>query len=209
MNLYPVTGLAEWLIQWEQQHSPLALCRFAYESRKSTFIRTLARLSIEPSYKSSEDAIHNIFSQVRHYIRRLGHHFRAAETLLLCASRLPELLHGFQIYSIPTAPICAMPPADSKTTLESLVVRMLPASSPNLDRYRGTLTEMDSKYQLSYRFLANYVNQKAKPCVHAEIQVLEQFHHSRLRFAADDRFVACSKRACYCYALCAVLSTPP
>ncbi|KAF2789679.1 hypothetical protein K505DRAFT_252814 [Melanomma pulvis-pyrius CBS 109.77] len=152
-----VTGLAEWLRLWEGQLSPMDLCRFAYDNRKSKFMRTLARLSTEPAYKSNEDAIHRAFGLIRHYIGRLGHHFRAVNELLSCTSRLSELLHDFEVRRIPTPPKSVLPPADGKTRLESII-----------------------------------------PRVHAEIQVLEQFYGSKLSFAGDDPFIACSKPACFC-----------
>jgi hypothetical protein len=127
-----VAGLAEWLRIWECPLSPMELCHLAYENQKSDSMHKLARLSIEPNYKSNKDAIHHTFGLVRHYIGRLGHHFRAAKALLSCASRLPELLHDFEVRSIPTLPKSASPPADGKTRPESIMIRMLPANSPDL-----------------------------------------------------------------------------
>lgn len=196
--LYLVTGLAEWLRLWECQLSPMDLCRFAYENRKSDFMRTLARLSTEPAYKSNEDAIHHAFGLIRHYIGRLGHHFRAANALLSCTSRLSELLHGFEVRSIPTPQKSVLPPADRMTRLENIIVRMLPADSPDLDRYQRALADMDTKFQLSRRFHDKYTDDKLKPRVHAEIQVLEQFYGSKLSFEGGDPFIACSKPACFC-----------
>lgn len=159
-------------------------------------MRKLATLSIEPNYKSNRDAIHNTFGLLRHYIGRLGHHFRAAKALLSCASRLPELLHDFEVRSITTPPKSSSPPADGKTRLESIIVRMLSANSPDLDRYQQALVEMDDKYDLSQRFLENYTDFPTR--VHAEVQVLEQFHAGKMAFAAGDRYIACSKPACFC-----------
>ncbi|KAK7178172.1 hypothetical protein PSPO01_15775 [Paraphaeosphaeria sporulosa] len=92
----------------------------------------------------------------------------------------------------------AIPPADGKTTLDSVVSRMLPCQSPGVERYQSNLAEMDAKYQLSRRFLDSYHDPDAKPRVHAEIQVLEHFHVGSLRFADGDAFIACSKPACFC-----------
>ena len=64
-------------------------------------MRTLARLSAEPSYKSGRDAIHTTFDMVRDYIGRLGHHFRAAEILVSCEPRLADLLHDFKVRNVP------------------------------------------------------------------------------------------------------------
>lgn len=161
-------------------------------------MHALAGLSEEPIYKSNKDAIHHAFGLVRHYIGRLGHHFRAANVLLSCASRLSDLLYDFEVRSITTPPKSELPPADGMTRLESIVIRMLPNKSPHLDRYQSALTEMDSKYQLSHRFLENYTDHNLKPRVHAEIQILERFFSSKMSFAGHDPFIACSKPACFC-----------
>jgi hypothetical protein len=84
------------------------------------------------------------------------------------------------------------------TRLESIIVRMLPANSPDLDRYRKMLIEMDHRYQLSDRFLEHYTKRELKPRVHAEIQVLEDFYTQRRSFVGGDPFIACSKPACFC-----------
>ena len=188
----------EWLRSWELQRSPIDLCRLAYESRKSDSMRTIARLSTEPTYKTNKDAIHNAFRLVRHYIGRLGHHFRAADALLACASRLPELFDDYEVHGISTPAKSVIPPADEMTRLESIIVRMLPAQSPDLGRYQQALAEMDTKYQISRRFLESYSDDNLKPRVHAEIQVLEHFYADALSFAGDDPFIACSKPACFC-----------
>jgi hypothetical protein len=188
-----VDGLAEWLEIWRTQHKLIALYRFAYENRKSDYMRTLARLGTEPSYKSNKDAIYNAFRLVRHYIGRLGYHFRAADALLSCVLRLPELFNDYSVCSITTPPRCTLPPADGLTRLDSIIIRMLPAKSPMLDRYKQALAEIDTKYQLSRRFLETYTDADRNPRVHTEIQVLEHFYASTLSFAGDDPFIACSK----------------
>jgi hypothetical protein len=161
-------------------------------------MRTLSQLSTEPAYKSTKDSIHHTFGLVRHYIGRLGHHFRAAHALVSCSSRLPEILHDFEVRSILTPPKSVLPPADGQTRLDSIIVRMLPAGSPDLGHYQQALADMDTKYQLSHRFHENYTDSKLKPRVHAEIQVLEHFYAGKLSFAAGDSFIACSKPACLC-----------
>lgn len=195
-----MVGLAEWLKKLEDlQREPTSLCRFAYDSRKSEFMRLLATLSVEPPYKSSRDAIHITFGLVRHYIGRLGHHIRAVKALVSCASRLADILYSFKVCSISTPAKSASPPlVDEKTRLDSIIVRMLPAGSPDLERYQQALADMDVKYQLSRRFLDNYTNPNFLPRVHAEIQVLEHFHKDKLHFADADRYIACSKSACFC-----------
>ncbi|KAF9730226.1 hypothetical protein PMIN04_012663 [Paraphaeosphaeria minitans] len=190
--------LSEWLQNWNDERDPKDLCRFSYRERKSDFMQLVARLGTEPSYRSNKDAIYHAFSSVRHYIGRLGHHFRVANDLLTCASRLSDILYGFEVQSVPIPTRSTIPPADGKTTLDSVVSRMLPSQSPDVERYQYNLAEMDTKYELSRRFLDNYRDPNLKPRVHAEIQVLEHFHMDSLRFADGNPFIACSKPACFC-----------
>lgn len=161
-------------------------------------MRTLARLSTESVHKSSKDAMHNAFRSVRHDIGRLGHHFRAVDTLLAYALRLPETFDDYAVCGISTPPKSALPPADVMTTLGSIIVRMLPAGSPDLDRHQQALKEMDTKYNLSQRFIEAYTDANLKPRGYAELQVLEHFHARTLSFAGADPFISCSKPACFC-----------
>ncbi|KAF2644767.1 hypothetical protein P280DRAFT_358224, partial [Massarina eburnea CBS 473.64] len=191
-------GTFTWLRIWTGDLTPLALCHFAYENRKSIFMHTLANLSAEPRYKSSSDSKDKIFGSIRHYIGRLGHHFRAAATLISCVLRLPDLVENFRVDSITTPPRSTVPLASDKTSLESIIGRMLPANSPDLDRYRRTLVEMDAKYKLSSQFLKNYSSSTLKPRVHAEVQLMDQFYKNSWPFPDNDRYIACSKPACFC-----------
>jgi len=161
-------------------------------------MRTLARLSEEPIYKSNRDAIHSAFGKIRHYIGRLGYHFRAADTLVNCAPRLVDLLQDFEVRGVPVLAKSVMPPPDQLTRLDNILVRMLPARSPELEFYQQALKDMDARYQLSKQFLDNYTRPDRNPCIHAEIQMLEQFYAHRMHFAADDPYIACSKPACFC-----------
>jgi hypothetical protein len=138
------------------------------------------------------------FSMIRHYIGRLGYHFRAADTLVSCAPRLLYLLHDFEVCSVPVPVKSAMPPPDRLTRLDKILVRMLPDNSPELEFYQQALTDMDARYQLFGRFMDNYARPDRTSCVHAEIQVLEHFYAHNLHFACDDPFIACSKPACFC-----------
>ncbi|KAH9879750.1 hypothetical protein J1614_001773 [Plenodomus biglobosus] len=191
-------GLVEWLQSWDDDRSPSDLCRSAYASRKSDFMRVLARLGAEPNYKSNRDAIHLAFGKIRHYIGRLGYHFRAAATLVSCAPRLMDLLDDFDVCSVPVPAKSVMSPPDQLTNLDKILGRMLPTNSPELEHYRQALTHMDTRYQLSQRFLENYAKPDRNACVHAEVQVLEQFYAYKMQYSGDDPYIACSKPACFC-----------
>lgn len=161
-------------------------------------MRTLARLSAEPSYKSGRGAIHTAFGMIRHYIGRLGHHFRAAEILVSCAPRLANSLYDFEVRKIPVLDRSAMPSPDGLTTADKILVRMLPAGSPDLVHYQQAFADMESRYQVFRRFRENYAQPDRSACVHAEIQVLEYFYANEMQYAGDDPYIACSKPACFC-----------
>lgn len=180
----------------------ISLCRFAYKNRRSIFIKQLAEKGREGIYKTSKDSICQDFRNVRHNIGRLGYHFRAAETLVAAPSMLPHLFDDFEVQCLPTPLKSESPPyTDEKTTLGSIIIRMLPKDSPNVHLYQSALADMDNKYQLYERLINTYCNPKFRPRVHAEILVLEHFYENNLIFAGSDRYIGCSKPACYCCSL--------
>jgi hypothetical protein len=82
-------------------------------------MRPNAELSVAPTYKSSDDAIHCDFQLMRHYIGRLGYHIWAVKSLIACVLRLIYLLDGFDVrgIAIPSqAP--GLPPVNEKTRLK-------------------------------------------------------------------------------------------
>ncbi|OAX85471.1 hypothetical protein ACJ72_00150 [Emergomyces africanus] len=180
------------------------LCQLSFDMRKSQEMKLLETLSEEPPYKTSTDAIHHRFGRLRHYIGRLAHHIRAVNTLVSNASKLKHIFDCYSVRAITTpARAECLPPIDEddlrqKILLDKVLVRMLPAKCPELEFYQQKLRKMDETTQLLSRFLAPYRNLNIRPRVHAEIQVLEFFHAKALRFQDSDRYIACSKSACYC-----------
>jgi hypothetical protein len=159
---------------------------------------TLARLSAETSYKGNRGSIRSDFGMVRHYIGRLGHHFRAADILVSCAPRLMDLLHDFEVRPVPVLAKSTMPPPDDLTKADKILTRMLPANSTELEHYQQSFADMNSRFQVFKRFMENYAQQGKNSCVHAEVQVLEHFYAHKMDFAGDDPYIACSKPACFC-----------
>lgn len=143
------------------------------------------------------------FQLVRHYIGRLGYHFRVAATLIAAAQRLPELFEGFEVRCLSTASSSHDPPlTDAKTTFESMIVRMLPqGATEDVLHYQTMLAIMDQKFDLYSRFLASYRDPNFRPRVHCELALLEHFYTNGIPFVDLDRYIGCSKPACYCCAL--------
>lgn len=192
-----------WLRTFESRElSPAVICRLAYEDRQNVFMRQISGLSKAPRFKSSSDAIHHDFQLLRHYIGRLGYHIRATKNLISCAPRMIHLLDDYKVEGLEMpsrAP--GLPPADEKTRLDSILVRMQPVNCPNVPKYQEALEKMDDVFHLTHRVLETYQSPNIQPRVHAEVLVLQHFNKNDLAFEDRDRYIACSKPACYCCAL--------
>lgn len=158
----------------------------------------LKSLSEEPFYKTDEKSIHHQFGKLRHYIGRFGNHIRIASNFVSAAPRLGNLLTAFEVKYIPTPRSDTIPVSDEEIRLDGVLRRMLQKDARDLPFYQQALKEMDEKMGLSSIFAKSYKNPNVQPRVHAEIQVLDHFHKHRIPFAGDDRYIACSKPACYC-----------
>jgi hypothetical protein len=112
---------------------------------------------------------------------------------------MPDLFNNFTIKTRPSPkPPSLPPPTDQLTTLSGIIKRMLPAGSEETIRYQEALATMDAKFHFQDRLQAQFQDKDFRPRVHAELNLLEYFYTERLPFVEDDRFIACSKPACYC-----------
>lgn len=152
-----------------------------------------------------ESSSHGLFSSnlklLRHYIGRLGHQIKAVKDLVQCALRLRHLLDDFEVRGVECPARSPPPPIDGKTNLASILVRMLREKDERLRQFQEILLELDSKFKVQERLTEIYKDPNFKPRVHAEVQVLDTFHHLRLAFEDSDPFIGCSKPACYCCSL--------
>jgi len=141
----------------------------------------------------------NCFSQVRHYIGRLSSHMRAAKTLVAAAERFPAFFDNPEIKCCPSPRPAKLPLLmDEHTTLEGIVIRMLPKDDPRIPHIVEALKFLDTKFKIHERLVKTYQDPKFVPRVHAELILLEHFHTMQYRFVNGDRYIGCSKPACYC-----------
>ena len=170
----------------------IELCSLAYSLRNSTLLEALNQKHLRSGATASP------WSELRHYIGRLGSWSRASKVLLRAAKLFPNLLHDFHVEYLESPPPIAAPSADEKTNLDNALGRMIPKSeTQRLQDVREavkTFTVMD----ISAEFLAEYTNETFKPRIHAELLLLEHFYHRNLAFVEDDRYIGCSKPSCYC-----------
>jgi hypothetical protein len=197
--------LVEWLEQFNAFKDDLSdLCHFAYQQRACQCMRELQEhIGDEPVDEpvdiNKAESRRQAFLLTRHFIGRLGSHLKAAKILTTAGWRMPGLFDNFTIRTRPAPkPPSLPPPTDHLTTLSGIIKRMLPANSGELQRYHEGLAIMDSKFHIQSRLQAQYQDKDFRPRVHAELALLEYFYMEGLPFVDDDRFIACSKPACYC-----------
>lgn len=152
----------------------------------------------EPAELGDPNSRRQAFLLTRHYIGRLGSHLKAAKILTTAGWRLPNLFENFTIQTRPSPPPSLPPPVDQQMTLDGVINRMIGNDPEETLRYQKDLAIMDTKFKILNRFRAKFQDENFRPRVHAELILLEYFHKNRLLFVENDRFIACSKLACYC-----------
>ncbi|KAJ4986591.1 het domain protein [Stagonosporopsis vannaccii] len=192
-----IPGLLEWIGDCVYQPTTTDFCRKAYECQRSDYMNTLAKLSLQLRGQIDGNGSQNPFDLLRRHLTLLGRRFQAAKALLASAPRLPELSSGkVKINPLPTTSASRLPPADPLTIFSKIMGRM-GSPSPRRDRCQQALAVMDVKHDLFHHFLHNYNSGNNKPCVHAEVQILDLFYTREYSFFEDDRFIACSRPACW------------
>ena len=135
----------------------------------------------------------------RHHMGRLGLHARSARVLALYTPRMMAFLDSHSVQAVPVPTKGNGRPLPRKaTTVEGALHRMLHPDVPNPEVYRQALSQMDKPFQISERFRETYTNSKNKTRVHAEVQLLHHFDQHNEEFAEGDKYIACSKPACFC-----------
>lgn len=155
------------------------------------------RSKTEPGESEKSDRAAT-FECARHLLGRLAHHVRAPKQILEDAPNVTELSQSYFVRRIPLMESVPAPEPDKLTNLESILKRMMPANDPRLHKYQEALLNLDHRLRIQDRVMDQYKSPTFKPIVHAEIQVLEYFNQKNLRFVDDDRYISCSKPACYC-----------
>lgn len=194
---YLDNALWKWLQQFLDKNY-VDICFLAYKQRRAPQMKYMewkigrAHEQQTPLEMSSE------LEKVRHFIGRLAHHIRAPRQVIEDFSRLDRFLDAYSVRHIPRVANIPAPKADDHTTLEGIIGRMFPKGDSLLREYKESLPIINQKLGLQEKVLEQYNSSGFEPVVHAEIRVLEYFYENRLAFADNDRFIGCSKPACYC-----------
>jgi hypothetical protein len=162
-------------------------------------MRQLSAFAHKGDHKTSGDSLQERCKHARHIIGRLGSHSRSARDLALYTPRMMKYLESYSVEAVPVpSEGHGRPLVRSSTTIEAALKRMLPAGAPDLEEYQQALAQIDGAFGISKRFQDDYNCPKNRTRVHAELQVLHYFHQNNKKFAEGDKYIACSKPACFC-----------
>ena len=157
---------------------------------------------VERSLKGDtvEDSNAGRLTKIRHYIGRLSCHLKSAKVLVAAATRFPTWFSDEISFEFCPSPARATepPPTDEHTTLNDIANRMFSKNSEHLGPIKEALGFMDMKFRISERMMETYNNPNFLPRVHAELILLEHFYTNKYRFVDGDKYIGCSKPACYC-----------
>ncbi|KAI1845549.1 hypothetical protein JX266_008407 [Neoarthrinium moseri] len=188
-------GLAEWLQGFQQVSEHVALCKLAHELRKAHEVKQLELMAREPTYYRSPEDRKSPFLRVKHYIGRLSHYPRVVMRLIEELPLVEELVSfHIRVESIPVSKCAIPPPVDNLTTLNGICNRMV---HDQTDPWLPELKIEFERYGMLQRILKSQED-PIVPRVHAEIQVLDFFYSQGLKWAYGNKFVGCSKSACFC-----------
>ena len=138
-----------------------------------------------------------IWSDIRHYIGRLGSWTKAAKVLIRGAQRFPQVVENAQVKIVEPNGPTDLPDKAHIRDVKSALGRMLPATQSSLvAELNQILEDANSIAQVERQFHEAYST--INPRAHAELLVLEHFHLNGFEFVADDKYIGCSKPSCYC-----------
>lgn len=167
------------------------LVRFCYNARDKPIRAFLHDLG--------EKSERICFSELWHYIGRLGKHVKAVKALRTGLNMFPRIAEDVHIKCIPASSKKVFPFKPSKTFPEDILSTMFPKGEEH--RLRACRDDLEFTKRIMGEELVNRVKESCSQTqVHAELLIVDWFRHNRFEFFTNDRYVGCSKAACYlCY----------
>ncbi|KMP01828.1 hypothetical protein CIRG_01967 [Coccidioides immitis RMSCC 2394] len=181
-------------IQWLQEMQKLTLQQekpikdiMNFCIRGRCFSPTLASLA------RRETDMHKPITRAMHYVGRLVVYLKCARALVDGALDLPQLLDGYQLRICESPNYVQSPLNPEQSTLAGIVGRMFQGSIA--DQTRSDLERLDIFCDIPEK-LKDACTFRTR--VHAELLLVDKFRSNKWEFFAGDRYVGCSKPACFC-----------
>lgn len=137
------------------------------------------------------------YANIQHLIGRLNHTLKAVKGMIEARTRLPCLFDDFKLKKA-KSPRSSPPPLFERNPTLMDVAGRLVSDQRDIEQCRQNLQELDRLYGLSSALQKLCQSRTWKPRVHAELILLDMFWIQELEFVGNDRYIACSKPACYC-----------
>lgn len=172
---------------------------YCYEGRKDMFAKIQSLKTASPPEQTDKKTI-------LHIIGRIGAHRHAVAVIcntatLLNSSSTASWLEGadVKVHSSPPRVEChlSMQEDDEEASLDE-AASVIFKGDQDLLQYSNDLQFLSGKWGIDLK-IGNKLkkNRKFPTKVHAELILIEHFDSLRLRYYDDDRYIGCSKPACY------------
>ena len=185
-------GLVEWLEQIQSLlEKPNELCIFCYAERQSAQFANLTERA-----RPGEHCVGR-FKNITHNINRLSRTMKAVKSVVFAAAKLQPLLSNFSVVRAPSGFASPPPLEERNPTLEALAGRMA-NDKDTIEKIRDAQDGFDRLVQLSKELARSCTAPTWKPRVHAELVLNDVFVNQKFEFVDGDRYIACSKAACFC-----------
>ncbi|KIW18408.1 hypothetical protein PV08_02696 [Exophiala spinifera] len=170
--------------------TPHRQCSHAHTLRRCRLMEILSIRHVAHAHRG-------VWSDLRHYLGRLGSWSKAVQILVLGAVTFPQRIENAQVEIIGTNGPADLPNKLHSTDLVGVVRRMVPIDQIVVfEQLNQALSEANAVAEVEDRFRQEYAQIKPRP--HAELLILEHFYRNGLDFVTDDRYIGCSKPSCYC-----------
>jgi hypothetical protein len=190
--LFVVVALRSWLksliyIKGHKSHQELVLTCYKARSTKV------------PEIKKRIEQPLDAFDELAHYVWRIGAHRQAVLTVVEAWSQVPSLKKIDLVRKVPPADTRRIEhPTGSINPYKMVMDICRRLLEPNAaQKCLNAFTDIDFKRDLESLMAEKSSNLHR---VHAELLILEEFGRHDHKFVDNDRYIGCSKGACYfCY----------
>lgn len=175
----------------ESRANDTRLCSAAYKLCGSQASAILSDLISIPEQASA-------WAALRHYLGRLGSWHVASLVLTSTAQQLPDLFKNAKAQTVPFCDFEGQTFQSDQRALDNALGRLLLHTSEQTPKQVRSSLQTSTNCDVGEIFAELFRRRYSKPCLHAEIAVLEHFYRRSRHFVNDDRYIGCSKPSCYC-----------
>jgi hypothetical protein len=190
--------LSEWLqnVQnvLESNEPPELICAKAYDWKLSGFYEFVRREARQGGTYGG------YFENIRHLIGRLQHTMKAIVFLIKARDRLLVFDRPFRIQREHSPQAIALPLQVHEMNFARIAGKLIEDLADPVQRHvcQAGLKNLDREFGLLDYRLAKRTAKVWKLKVHAELILFNKIRTTNFEFAYNDRYIGCSKPACYC-----------